>query len=211
MEAGVGQVVAVTGGGDGAHIADVLDHGGERQGHDGDGGGNEHGGVQVVPGKEAEDRVAPLEGKTQPSGFLHGGEVHIAGDGGHQVRGHHAQEDGDDLNHALAEDVGHHDHQDGNQGDPPVALAVVDGRGAQGEADADDDGAGDNGREEAHDLLDAEDLEERRQDHVEKTRQRHAEAGVRQKLQVGDGGLSGGVGEHGGNGRVAADEGEGRA
>src|SRR5699024_10205528 len=115
------------GGGDGAHIADVLHHGGQRQRHDGDGGGNQHGGVQVGPGKEAEDRVAPLEGQAEKVGLLDGGEVHIAADGGNQIRGHHAQQDGDDLNHALAEDVGGDHDQDGDQGDPPVGAAVVDG------------------------------------------------------------------------------------
>ena len=204
MQAGIGQIVAVAGGGDGAHIADVLHHGGQGQGHDGDGGGDQQGGVQVVPAEQAEDRAAPTEGQTHPGGFLDGGEVHVAGDGGDGIGGHNTQEDGDDLNHALAEDVGGDHHQNGHQSNPPVGLAVVDGGGAEGQADADDDGAGNDGREEAHDLLDAEDLEQGGQDDVHETGQGHAEAGVGQQA-----GVHGAV--HHGDGLVAADEGEGGA
>ena len=55
---------------------------------------------------------------------------------------------------------------------PPVLRAVVDGGGREVQADGDDDGAGDDRREEAHDLLGAERFKQRRENHVHKTRAR---------------------------------------
>ena len=211
MEAGVLQIVALAGGGDGAHVADVLHHGGQRQRHDGHGGGHQHAGVQVGAGEQAEQGVLKLEGQAQPRGLDYLGEVHIAADGTHHIGGDDAQQDGDDLDHALAPDVaGHHD-QNGHQSDGPVGAAGIDGGLGQGQADADDDGAGDDGGEVAHDRLSAEHLEQGGQDHIHQAGAGHAEAGVGQHLGIGDGGVAGGVGQHGGDGRVAADKGEGGA
>ena len=85
-------------------------------------------------------------------------------------------------------------------------LAVIDGGGGEVQADGDDDGARDDGREEAHDLLRAEGPDQRRQHRVDKTRAGHAEAGVGQELRVGEG-----IVDQGGDGGVAAQEGEGGA
>ena len=194
MQTGVLDEVPAGGGGDGGDVADVLHHGGDGDGcHDQDRGHVELGDDELL--------------QTHEVGAGHLGEVHLTGDQRHDVRAYHAQQDGDDLDHALAPDVGGDDDEDGRDGDPPVAGAVIDGGGGQVQADGDDDGAGDDGREEAHDLLGAERLEQSREDDIHKTRARDAEAGIGQHLEVG---LVLLLAEHRSDGGVAAEEGEGR-
>ena len=69
MQAGIFNVVAVAGGGDGGHVADVLDHGSQAQGNDGDDGGQQLVGVGIAGGKEAEDGLLHLNGQGEPLGF----------------------------------------------------------------------------------------------------------------------------------------------
>ena len=214
MEAGVLEVVALTGGGDGAHVADVLHHSGQGQGHDGHCRGQEHASVQIGAAEQAEEGVLKLEGQADPGGVgqglelsrVHGVHAGDLADDGHGVGAHHAQQDGDDLHHALAPYIAAHHNGDGDEGNGPVVSAVGDSGGGEGQADADDHGTGDDGREVAHDLLGAEHLKEGGQNHVHQTGQRHAEAGVGEHLVVG-----GTVLQHGGDGLIAADEGEGGA
>ena len=71
-------------------------------------------------------------------------------------------------------------------------------------------GAGDDGREIAHHRLGAEHLEEGGQHHIEESCQHHAEAGVGEHLRVG-GQAAVLIGDHGGDGLIAADKREGRA
>ena len=199
MQAGVGQVIAFTGRADGADVADVLDHGGQSQGDDGDHGADQQAGVAVA--EQGEHGAFHFNGRADPSGLFHQGEVHVAGNSGHHIGGDNAQQDGDDLDHTLAPDVADDDHDDGHQSDGPVLGAVVQGAGGQGQADADDDGAGDDGREEPHDLLCAEGTEEGGQDDIQ---------------QASDGDASAGIGQQfcltlGGDGLIASQEGEGRA
>ena len=134
---------------------------------------------------------------------MHAGDL---ADDSHAVGAHHTQQNGDDLYHALAPDVAAHHNGDGDEGNGPVIPAVGDGGGGEGQADADDDRAGDDGGEVAHDLLGAEHLKEGGENYVHQPRQSHAEAGVGQHLGVG-----GAVLQHGGDGLIAADEGEGGA
>ena len=142
-----------------------------------------------------------MHGQADPGGGLDGGEVDVAGQGGDQVGGHDAEEDRDDLDHALAPDIADDDHEHGHEGDAPVAHAAVDRGGGQVQADTDDDGAGDDGREVAHDLAHAEGLEGGGQDAVHESGAGHAKAGVGQKLRIAARG----------DGEVAAEEGEGGA
>ena len=212
VQAGIFNVVAVAGGGDRGHVADVLDHGGKGQRDDGDDGGQELVCVDIAGGEQAEDGLLHLDGQREPLRFGDVGDEICADvrveDDGQQIRADDAEEDRDDLDHALAPDVGGDDDEDGGDGDPPAAGAVIDGGGGEVQADGDDDGAGDDGREEAHDLLRAEDLEQTGQNDIHKTCAGHAEAGIGQHLKVGDVLL---LAEHRRDGRVAAEEGEGRA
>ena len=113
VEAGVLEVVALTGGGDGAHVADVLHHGGQGQGHDGHRGGEQQTGVQVGAAEQAEEGVFKLEGQADPGGIgqglelggVHGVHAGDLADDSHTVGAYHTQQDGDDLHHALAPDV----------------------------------------------------------------------------------------------------------
>ena len=210
VEAGVDHEVLAAGGGDGADIADVLDHGGKGQGHDRQHGGPEDAAVDRA-GEEVEHAVFPEDRQAEPLGTADG-----SGDGGalrgindecEDVRAEHAEQDRDDLGHALAPHVEADDDQDRDDGDEPVGTAVGDGGRGQRQADGDDDRAGDDRREVAHDFLDAEDLEQCRQDDVHQARDGDAEAGVCQQVVVVNGGAVG-VRADGAHGVVAADEGE---
>jgi len=196
--------VAAAGGGDGGDVADVLDHGGERDRHDRDDGAEQESVVDLA-GEQAEDGLALVDGNADPGGLAHGlGE--IVADGrvkrdGDEIGADDAEQDRDDLDHALAPDIGGDDDHDGHEGDAPVDGAVVDGALREREADGDDDGARDDRREVAHDLLAAEELEEGREEDVHEAGAGDAEAGVGQQLGL----LVGGDGE------IAGEEREGRA
>ena len=116
------------------------------------------------------------------------GEVHLSGDQGHDVAAYHTQQDGDNLDHALAPDVGHHDDGDGHQSQPPAGGGVGDGGAGEVQADEDDDGAGDDGGEEAHDLLCAHQLEQQSQHQIEAAGDDDAAQGVGELLLAAHGG-----------------------
>ncbi len=196
MQAGILDEVLAGGGGDGGDVADVLHHGG-----DGDGGHHQDGGHIELSDNELL--------QAQEAGVMHLCEVHLTGDQSHDVRAHYAQQDGDDLDHALAPDVGHDDDGDGHQGQPPAGGGVGHGGAGQVQADEDDDGAGDDGREVAHDLLGTHQLEQQRQHQVQQARDDHAAQGVGQLLLAGHGGELAGV--QVGHRLEAAQEGEGGA
>ena len=196
MQAGLLDEVLPHGGGDGGHVADVLHHGG-----DGDGGHDQDGGKVKLGQDEGLD--------AHRAGGGHPGEIHLSGGQGHGVGRQHPQQDGDDLHHALAPDVGCHDDGDGQQGQPPVGGSVVDGAGGQGQADEDDDGAGDHRGQEAHDLVDAHCLNQPGQGQVEQAGHHNAAQGVGQLLLPGHPGVNAGV--QLGHGGEAAQIGEGGA
>ena len=190
VQAGILDEVLAGGGGDGGDVADVLHHGG-----DGDGGHDQNGGDV----KLGDDELL----QTHEVGTLDGGEVdqglHDAvsvrqlraaggGDECHDVRAHHAQQNGNDLDHALTPDVGDDDDGDSHQSQPPAGGGVGHGGAGQVQADEDDDGAGNDGREEPHDLLGAHQLEQQRQHQIQQTRDHHAAQCVGQLLLAGHGG-----------------------
>ena len=108
-----------------------------------------------------------MEGSRQlePARGGHGGEVHHTQAQGHHIAHDHAPQDSSQLQNPLAEVLEDHHHRQGGQGHGPVlqsaeALApraarhVAHRRGVQGQADGEDDRAGDEGREQLPDLLD---------------------------------------------------------
>ena len=196
MQAGVSDEVLAGGGGDGGHVADVLHHGG-----DGDGGHHQDGG-QV---KLCQDEVL----QAHEVGAADLGEVHLSGDQGHDVAAYHTQQDGDDLDHALAPDVGHHDDGDGHQSQPPAGGGVGDGGAGQVQADEDDDGSGDDGGEEAHDLLGTHQLEQQGQDQIQGAGHHNAAQGVGQLFLAAHAGELAHI--QAGHRLKAAQEGEGGA
>ena len=159
MQAGILDEVLAGGGGDGGDVADVLHHGG-----DGDGGHHQDGGNVKLGDDEF------LQAHKVGDGDLR--EVHLMEDQRHDVAAHHTQQDGDDLDHALAPDIG----------------GVGHGGAGQVQTDEDDDGAGDDGGEEPHDLLGAHQLEQQGQHQIQQTRDHHAAQCVGQLLLAGHGG-----------------------
>ena len=159
----------------------MLHHGGQGNGHDGEHRADE--GLAAVHGKQT--HAVLMDGDAEPGGGTDGLVVHRAGDEGHRVGNQHADEDGQDLDHALAPDVADDDRCQGHKGQQPVGLAVGNGAGGQDQADGDDDGAGDHRREEAHHFTDAEGGDQRAEQHVDQAGQGDRSAGVGQILGVG--------------------------
>ena len=170
VQTGVSNVVLANGGGDGAHIANMLHDGCQGDGSDGDDGGDQHAHIQVLA-KDGQCGFLPNNGQADPFGLGnlcdHIGPGSGINDHSNQVGSHNTDQNGDDLDHAFAPDVADDHNSDGYQGNQPVVGAAGDGGAGQSQADGDDDGAGDNGREELHDLLGAENLEQQGQDQVE--------------------------------------------
>ena len=92
-----------------------------------------------------------------------------AGDDRDDVGADDAEQDGDDLDHALAPDVGDHDDGHSDEGEPPAGGGVIDGGAGEVQTDHDDHRARDDGREVTHDLFRAEHLEEECEHEVEET------------------------------------------
>ena len=207
MQAGIGDEVIAGGGGNGGDITDVLHHG-----SDGDGSHDQHGGHVEL----GDDELLEAD----QVGLTHGGEVHQGlhdavgirqlgtaggGDDRHNVAAYHAQQDGDDLHHALAPDIGHHDDGHGHQGQPPAGGGVFDGGAGEVQADHDDHGAGDDGGEVTHDRLGPQHLKEQSQHQIQETGDDDAAQSVGQ-LQFG---VQPVIGGHGGHGGEAAQVGKG--
>ena len=171
MQAGIFDEVAAGGGGDGGDVADVLHHSCDGDGcHDEDSGNVElrddellkADEIRLVDGGEVDERLhhALCIGQLRAAG---------AGDDRDDVGADDAEQDGDDLDHALAPDVGDHDDGHSDEGEPPAGGGVIDGGAGEVQADHDDHRARDDGREVTHDLFRAEHLEEEREHEVEET------------------------------------------
>ena len=180
---------------DGGDIADVLHHGSQCDGDDGEQRADEL--RAAVNGKQAHSLL--VQGDAQPSGLGDLLEVHCAGDQCHCVGDQHTDEDGQDLDHALAPDVAHDDGAQCHKSQQPVCLTVGDGRGSKDQADRDDDGAGDHRREELHDAADAKGGDQQAGHQIDQTGERDGSAGVGQHLGVGNSQVAVGISQHGGN------------
>ena len=191
----------------------MLDHSCQRKGDDGKYRRPEHSGVNIHI-KQVEHAVVPNDGKSDPLCLGNLGDYGLScsgvNDDCQKVRADNAEEDGDDLCHALAPDVEADDDDYCRNCNKPVDGAVVNCRAGEDKTDGDDDGTGNNRREEAHDLVDAEGLEQCRQDNIHQSGAGNAKAGIHQKIIIVDG-LTGSIYADGADGVVAADKGEGRA
>ena len=163
--------VLTHGGGDGGHIANVLHHGG-----DGDGGHHQDGGDVKLGDAAAEVGDEGLE--AHPAGSGHAGKIHLSGNQGHNVGTHHAQQNGDNLDHTLAPDVGHDDDGHGHQSQPPAGGGVGHGGGGQVQADQDNDGTSDHRGQVVHDPVHAHGLDDQGQHHVQQAGHHNAAAGI---------------------------------
>ena len=180
METGILDEVLLHRGGDGGHIADVFHHGGQSD------GGHDQDRCHVELGQDE-----GLEAHHLCRG--HPGEVHLLRGQSRRIGHQHAQEDGDDLDHALAPDVGGDDDGHSQDGQPPVGGGVIDGAGGQGQPDQDDDRAGDHRREEAHHLVYPHQLDQPGQGQIQQAGHHDPAQGVRQLLFPGHAGVDAGV------------------
>ena len=157
----------------------MLHHGSQCNGHHHGNGGGDQRSIRIA--HQRKHRIAHLERQTDPGSVLqclHLVRIQLTEDSRCRIGDHHTQQDGDNLDHALAPDVADNHHRYSQNGDPPVARAVVNGTIGQGNADADNDGTRDNGREEAHHLLGTESLKEDGQNYIQQTCACHADACV---------------------------------
>ena len=112
-------------------------------------------------------------------------KIDLAGNSRADVGTDNAEQDRDDLDHALAPDIADHNDDDRDQSYPPAGLHVVECGRREVKSDGDDDRAGDYRREVLHDLAGSIRFKERGQNKIEKTCARYAEAGVRQQFAGG--------------------------
>ena len=66
-----------------------------------------------------------MDRKADPGGRSYLCEIDLAGKGGADIRSDNAQQNGNDLDHALAPDIADHDDDDRDQGHPPAGLNVI--------------------------------------------------------------------------------------
>ena len=200
VQAGVVDVVVANGGADGGDVTDVLHHGSQSDGDDGEQGADELG--AAVDGKEAHGFL--VERDAEPCGGGNALKVHGTGHKGHCVGDENADQDGQDLDHTLAPDVADDDRTQSHKGQQPVGLAVGDGRGSKDQTDGDNDGAGDHRREELHDAADAKGGDQQAGHQIDQTRECNSSAGIRQHLGVGNGQVAIGISQHGSHDGEAA-------
>ena len=158
----------------------MLHHGGNGDGsHDKDGGQVKLGDDKGLNAHQlSTHHTGVVDEGDDVAGGVQGGGPQGVGDKGHHIGPHHAQQDGDDLDHALAPDIGHHDDGHGHDGQPPAGGGVGHGGGGQVQADEDDDGAGDHGGQEAHDLLHTHQLDDTGQNHIQQAGHHNTAQGV---------------------------------
>ena len=183
MQAGIGNVVALTSRSDGGDIANVLNHGRKGQWHDGDNGRRGKTAIELRS-KERKHGVVPHDGQANPGGGCDAREVDLAQRGRNGIAHHNAQQNRHDLDHAAAPNVADDDHGNGNSSNKPAGLAVSNGRACQDQADGNDDGASHHRREETHDTLGAKGAEQGRKHRIEQAGTSYAQASVGQKLSL---------------------------
>ena len=192
MQAGILDEVFASGGGNGGDVANVLHHRGDGNGsHDQNGGEVELGDSELL--------------QAEGACLMHGGEIDLSGDQGNDIAAGDAEQNGNDLDHALTPDIGSDDDRYGKDCEPPAGPCVFNGGAGEVETDHDDHGAGNDGREVAHDLLDAEELKEEREYKVQQACDHNAaerigqlfaaHAGVFAGIQIGNGLKADKVGE----------------
>ena len=165
MEAGICKIIALAGGRNCAHIADMLHHSCYCKGDDGDNSAYQKTGVNIS-GEETEDGVFHFEGESEPGGFFNGGEINIAGNCGEYIGNNNAQQNRNDLDHTFAPDVTYNNNYNCGSGDPPVSGAVGNSGAGKAQTDGNNDRTGYNGREVAHYFPDTENLEKCCQNHI---------------------------------------------
>ena len=166
-----------------AHVSDMLHHCGEGNRENGDYGSHDKTPVRIL--EHGETGVLPLERQADPCGLLDRSEIHLTEAGGDNIRAEDTEQDRHDLDHPAAPDVADDDDGHREDGDPPVLVAVLDGRARERESDCDDDRSRHYRREETHHLLGAESGEEPRKDEIHEPRAEHAYAGIRKRLGEG--------------------------
>ena len=200
VQAGIIDIVVADRSADGSDIAHMLHHGCQRNGDDGEHCADEL--RAAVDGKQTHGTL--VQGDAEPVGSSNGLKVDCTSDQSHSIGDQHTDQDGQDLDHALAPDVADNNSAQGHKSQQPVGLAVGDGRGGQDQTNRDDDGACDHRREEFHNAADAKGGDEQADQQVQNAGQCHARAGVGQHFGIDNGQVAVCVSQHGGyNGKTA--------
>lgn len=171
VQARIGEIGLFTCGADGGDIADVLHHGGQRDGRDGD------------AGADAEFcHAAGVDRETEPFCVVDRRKINFAHQQRDNVGNDDADQNGQDLHHAFAPDVAHDDDRESDKRQQPVGLAVGNRAGREDQADGNDDRAGNDGREKAHDFAHAEHFDQAAQEYINQAGYDNAASRVGQHL-----------------------------
>ena len=167
MQTGILDKVPAHCGGNGGYIADMLHHGSQRDGHDGNQRSNQH--LPVPVAQDREYRLIPVDGQPHPLGVLKRCKVYPSQHCRQQIGTHHTNDNGNDLDHTFSPDITDDHQQNGCEGDEPVGSAAVNSGRGQRQADGNDNGSGDDGREELHHPARAKKFNQQRQQQIQKT------------------------------------------
>ncbi len=191
VEAWVREEVALDGGANRGNIADVFHHGGGGERRDDEDGADDAADIIAGVGEDREDRFVPMEWETDPRCRGNMREVDrrapacdVTIKECREVARKDANQNRDNFDHALAKDGGEDDRDDAGDGDRPAGRGAIDRDRRKDEADADDDWACHDGREEAHDTLDADCLHDRGKNHIDETRDNDANGGVGEEVRL---------------------------
>ena len=106
-------------------------------------------------------------GETNPSSGANSAEINSTHDDGNDVGNDQGDKNGDDLDHALAPGIADDDHENRNNTEDPVGEQVINCGSSQVNTDEDDERAAHNGREQLHNSLGAQNLDQDGQDNIQ--------------------------------------------
>ena len=164
MQTGILHKISVYGRGNGGNVSHVLYDRCKRDGYDGNDGSDNESRVAILECPKG--RAFKVDGPSDPVSLRHAGKVHFAKRDCNQIRTNDADDDGNDLDHALAPNIAYHDQYDGYKCNDPVTGTAVQGRLGKRKTDGNDQGSRYNGREEFHDLLASKKLDQSREDQI---------------------------------------------
>ena len=146
------------------------------------------------------------DGQTDPVRLNDGLEINSADTNGNDIGNNNAHQNRNDLEHAPAPDIADDDNGKRHDGKKPVLLAVIHRGTGKAKTDGNNNRAGYNGREKAHNFFYRENGKERSKNKINKASKHNAEICIRQHFRVW-----GAVRQQRRNSGIAAEESKGRA
>ena len=172
MQTWVVEVVFAGGCADSSHITDMFHHGSQSNWHDGDNS------TEAEFWQAQRCHSKNLRGRNC---F----KVYLAHKDGNDIGNYNTNQNWNNFDHALAPDIADDDDSQRDKGKQPVFTCVCDSGRSQNQTDRDNDWAGYNWREEAHDTADAKDRNQSGHHHINKSGNQDTAAGIWEHLCIG--------------------------